>query len=388
MFFQLQKILWVHKLSQHARKLADYFPAMFFASGFVWDALTIGRYVAPLDLAIFAGYLLSAAIILYVIGRPAQVVAAEAFATTQQQGTQRYFEKFRQLFILSFETLHLPRLPYFLLQFLFGNLLSALFILYFKSASHWLAWLTSLFLAILLVANEFLENEYKRFTLSWALFGLCAILFFNFALPFLLGSIHAVWFYLSTLLGAALAYGLYKNTPQHLGSIKPVGVIAGILMLAYAADMIPPVPLVKREIVMAYALTKVGSDYQLTQQASPWWLFWRKTSNDLQLNANQRVYCFSSVFAPSGLKAKLYHRWQHYDKKLGWQTQSHIGFSLTGGRYNGFRGYTYKSNLAEGDWRVSVETENEKTITVQKFSVRYSQVSPSQVAPSIVQHLY
>lgn len=377
MIVQLQQMLWVQKLSHHVRKLADYFPAIFFVGGFVWDALTIGRHVAPLDLAIFAGYLLSAAVILYVIGRPAQV--AEVVTGPPQQGTQKYLEKLSQLFTLCFQKLHAPHLPYFLLQFLFGNLFSALFILYFKSASHWLAWITSLFLAILLVANEFLESEYKRFTLSWALFGLCAMLLFNFALPFLLGSIHAVWFYLSTLLGAALAYWLYKKTPHHFGSIKPVGVIAGVLMLAYTADMIPPVPLVKREVAMAYALTKVGSDYQLTQQTSPWWVFWRKTSNDLQLNANQPVYCFSSVFAPTDLKAKLYHRWQHYDKKLGWQTQSHIGFSLSGGRYNGFRGYTYKSNLAEGDWRVSVETENEKTITVQKFSVRYVQVAPTTV---------
>ena len=30
-------------------------------------------------------------------------------------------------------------------------------------------------------ANEFLESEYKRFTLSWALFGLCSMLLLNFA---------------------------------------------------------------------------------------------------------------------------------------------------------------------------------------------------------------
>jgi len=351
----------VQGIIRHVLKLGDFLPAIFFFGGFVWDALTIGRNVAASDLMIFAGYLISAAAILYLIGRPVPI------------------ESWNNKFALLFKKLYNPRLPYFLLQFLFGSLFSALFILYFKSSSHWLAWFTSLVLGVLLVANEFLESEYKRFTLSWSLFGLCAMLLFNFALPFMLGSIHSIWFYSSTLMGAGLAYWLYKKTPNHLGSIKPVWAIAVALMLAYAADMIPPVPLVKRDVAIAYELNKVGTDYQLTRQASSWWVFWRKTSDDLQVMPGQRVYCFSSVFAPSGLKTKLYHRWEHYDKKQGWKTQSRIGFSLSGGRYNGFRGYTYKQNLAEGEWRVSVETENEKTIAVHSFSVEYAETAAPRV---------
>lgn len=361
MYRRLMQIVWVQRCMAHARKAADFLPAIFFFGGFVWDALTIGRNVTALDLAIFSGYLVAAAVILYLIGRPAPIEA--------DTGKLALYVK----------KIYSPRLPYFLLQFLFGSLFSALFILYFKSSSHWLAWLMSLALAVLLVANEFLESEYKRFTLSWAMFGLCAMLLFNFALPFILGSIHSIWFYLSTLMGAGFAYWLYKKTPNHLGSVKPVWAIAATLMLAYTVDMIPPVPLVKRDVVVAYELTKQGSAYQLTQQASNWWVFWRKTSNDLQMTAGQRVYCFSSVFAPSGLKTRLYHRWAYYDKKQGWLTQSRIGFGLSGGRYNGFRGYTYKQNLAEGDWRVSVETENEKTIAVHSFSVEYVQAATPRV---------
>jgi MFS family permease len=369
MISQLSQTPRMQTIKQHARKLTDYFPVIFFFAGFVWDALTIGRNVMPLDLAIFSGYLLAAAVILYLIGRPVDETA-EASSRSQAK------------VILVLKKLHTPRLPYFLLQFLFGSLFSALFILYFKSSSHWLAWFTSLVLGILLVANEFLESEYKRFTLSWAMFGLCAMLLFNFALPFMLGSIHAVWFYLSTLLGAALACWLYMKTPQHYGSIKPVAIIAALLMFAYTADMIPPVPLVKRDVAVAYDLSKVNGNYLLKQQASSWWVFWRKSSNDLELVPGQRVYCFSSVFAPPGLKTKLVHRWQYYDKKDGWKTESRIGFSLSGGRYQGFRGYTYKSNLAEGDWRVGVETENEKTIAVYSFSVKHVEAAPDSIMQS------
>lgn len=355
---------------------ASYLPAVFFFAGFVWDALTIGRNVAASDLIIFTGYLFAAALILFCISRPSFILVDEAKVPTR---------------LYAIVT---SRLPYFLLQFLFGSLLSALFILYFKSSSHWLAWLMSLSLAGLLVANEFLENQYRRYTISWALFGFCAMLLFNFALPFLLGSVLSIWFYLSTLLGALLAYWLYTKTPNHLGSIWPVSVIAGLLMLAYAADMIPPVPLVKRDIAMAYAIEKVLSEqgvakYQLTQAKAPWWKFWRKTSDDLTISSGQRIYCFSTIFAPAGLKTKLFHDWQLHTKS-GWVLQSRASFTVSGGRYNGFRGYTYKSNPVIGNWRVIIKTENEKTIAVHNFSVklntenRDSEKLDSESAPTIL----
>lgn len=369
MNFSVPQRPWLQTITHHVRRLADYLPVIFFFAGFIWDALTIGRNVMPSDLLIFTGYLFAAALILYLIGRPVNEAAADVI-------------KPQAKLVMLLKKLHTPRLPYFLLQFLFGSLFSALFILYFKSSSHWLAWLTSLLLGVLLIANEFLESEYRRFTLSWAMFGLCAMLLFNFALPFVLGSIHAIWFYSSTLLGAALAYWLYKKTPQHYGSIRPVGIIAAVLMFAYAADMIPPVPLVKRDVAIAYDLTKANGSYLLRQQASPWWVFWRNTSNDLELLPGQRLYCFSSVFAPPGLKTRLVHRWQHDDEKEGWKTEAVIGFGLAGGRYGGFRGYTYKNNLAEGDWRVSIETENEKTLAVYSFSVKHVDTAPATVVDS------
>ena len=359
---------------QHLLKLTDFLPAIFFFGGFLWDALTIGRNVAALDLFILAAYLLAAASILYFIGQPNFTLGD---ISKLPDWIPRLTSNLSTRFCRS--RFYWPNFPYFMLQFLFGSMLSALFILYFKSASHWLAWLMSVLLGVLLVGNEYLEDKYRQLTISWALFGFCAMLLFNFALPFLLGSIHAIWFYLSTLLGAGFAYWLYQKTPHHSGSIKPVGLIAIALMLAYTFDMIPPVPLVKRDMAVGYAITKVAGDYQLSQQSSDWWVFWRKTSNDLKTTPGQRVYCFSSVFAPNGLNTRLYHLWQRYDTKSGWQTQSRIGYTLSGGRQNGFRGYTFKQGLQSGDWRVAVETENNKTVAIQEFSVEIVQANSPPV---------
>lgn len=377
--FQINQLPHVQRLVHHILRIGDFFPAIFFFGGFAWDAYTVGRNVAVQDLLIFTVYLMIAGFILYVIGRPSyQLIDSSKLPSWLYKVYTR----------LNWQKFHWEGVPYFLLQFIFGNLLSSLFILYFKSSSHWLAWVMSLLLGVLLVANEYLENEYRRFTLSWALFGLCTMLLFNFALPFLLGSIHPAWFYISTLLGLGSTYWLYKNTPNHFGSIIPVWLIAATLMLAYSADIIPPVPLVKRNIAVAYEVQKVSGQYELTQQASGALVFWRKTSNDLVVTSGQRVYCISSIFAPSGLHTKLYHRWQFYDKKLGWQTKSLAGFTLAGGRYNGFRWFSYYKGLQTGDWRVAIETENQKTLAVYDFTAEVIAPEKANASKSTVKRLF
>ncbi|NTV94453.1 MAG: DUF2914 domain-containing protein [Thiobacillus sp.] len=259
--------------------------------------------------------------------------------------------------------------PYFLLQFLFGGLFSALFIFYFESSSHFLATLWALGLGGLLVANEFLEDRYRRYTLTWALFGLCAMLLLNFVLPHVVGSISAVWFVLSTLAGAAMTHALRLKTPGQPGRIGPVWGIAAGLLVAYALDIIPPVPLVKRDIAVGHALAHVGDSYRLQQEKTPWWVFWRRVEKDIHLKPGEKLYCVSAVFAPSGLDTRLYHRWSHYDEKNGWVDTSRIGFGLAGGRAGGYRGYTWKQNLAAGEWKIAVETENGHTVAVYRFEL-------------------
>jgi hypothetical protein len=87
------------------------------------------------------------------------------------------------------------------------------------------------------------------------------------------------------------------------------------------------------------------------------------------------------VFAPEGLKTRLYHLWQYYDQTKGWQTKSRVGFTLSGGREGGFRGYTFMQNLQAGEWRVKVVTEYDKTVAVQKFTIASEQSN----LPPIVQ---
>lgn len=341
-------------IKTHWLALKKYLPALFFLGGFVWDALTIGKSVQASDLWILGLYLLASTLIIVVISQ-------QQNSSTEAAGISVWWQSF------------LPAwLPYFLLQFLFGSMLSPLFILYFKSAGHIWAWLMVLLLAWLLVLNEFLENHYRKFTLVWAMYGLCSILLLNFALPFTFGSISSWWFYASTIIALFLVTVIYTKFTAQLGRVSPVYSVAGLLTLAYSIDVIPPVPLVKRDIQVAYDVKKQESKqnrvYVLTQEKSPWWSFWSDYSNDLVVPSGGRVYCFSSVFAPNGLQTLLIHDWQRYTKN-GWVSQSKASFRLNGGRDNGYRGYTFKSNPQPGSWRVRLMSESGKTLALHTFDV-------------------
>lgn len=334
-------------LADRLDRLKQAFPALAFFGGFLWDALTLGRSVGVMDLWLLSVYLLAAGGLLWWLGKRHAASSAPAIPTPRSEWLESG--------------------PYLLLQFCFGSLFSALFIFYFKSSSHFLAGLWALGLGILLVANEFLDDHYRRFTLTWAFFGLCAMLLLTFVIPHVVGSIGALWFVLGTLAGAGLAHGLRLKTPGQPGRILPVWLIAAGLLSAYVLDIIPPVPLVKKAIDVGHALTRTAGDYRLLQEKSPWWVFWRRTESEIHLAPGEPIYCVSAVFAPSGLSTRLVHHWQRYER--GWVTYSRIPFSLAGGRGGGYRGYTYKRNLAPGEWRVRVETEDGRTVAIHRFEI-------------------
>jgi hypothetical protein len=353
------------------QKIKHYLPTIAFFGGFLWDAMTIGRKVAYSDLWILLSYLIGAALILWWLGYHHEKLSAD--------------ERFSHVPLLAPSERNLKhRIPFLALQFLYGGLFSALFILYFKSANHILALFLAATLGGLLVANEFIDDKYHRFTITWALFGLCAMLLFNFLLPFIVGSIAWPWFYLSTFAGAALAHYLRIKTPGCPGRASPVWVIAAFLALAYPLDIIPPVPLVKRDVQVGLYLEKSSGDYKIQLERNPWWQFWQKMNNQIHLPVGEKLYCISSVFAPRGLNTKLYHRWEYYSSKQGWQTTSRIGFGLAGGRDNGFRGFTYKQNVQAGKWKVSVETENGRTVAIHQFKVVAGQAEPD----SLIQYVF
>jgi hypothetical protein len=312
-----------------------YAPAVFFVGGFLWDALTLGRSIKATDLFILLGYLIGAGAILVGLGR------GVTFRGSQYLNA--------------------------VLQFFFGGIFSALFIFYFLSSSGLGAYAFVVFLAALLVGNEFLESAYSELTLSWAFFALSAIMFFNFALAHLFRSISTFWFYLGTLLALLLVLVLRRTSRSETSSVKPAVAVAAVMIVLHVFNVIPPVPLVKKQMFVAHELRRTADGYRAVVE-SPGWRVWRASSPTFHRRGSERVYCFTSVFVPRGIATTIRHRWEYLSGDE-WKTADLRSFSIAGGREAGYRGYTYKQNVSTGRWRVTAEADSGAAIGIVEFEV-------------------
>jgi len=333
-------------LLQPNSRLRRYSPAVAFIGGFLWDAITLGNQIKPSDLFILLGYLAGAATILTMLGRRMQF-----------RGSQ-YLN--------------------WLLQFFFGGIFSALFIFYFLSSSDLPGYLVVLGLAALLIGNEFLESAYSELTLSWAFFTLSAIMFFNFALAHLFRSLSTFWFYIGTLIALLLALALRQLSRHDSASIKPSIGVAVLMIVLHVFNFIPPVPLVKKEMLVAHALRKVDGHYEGTIESAGW-RFWRSSAKVFHRDAGERIYCFTSVFAPNGITTTIRHRWLRYDtQRKAWVDYGAIPIRISGGRRGGYRALSFKSNASAGQWRVIAEAESGAAIGILDFEVVVGEVAKTK----------
>lgn len=330
------------------------YPLAAFLCGFVWDALTIGQRVRVSDLWRLGAFLVAAGLlVLWLAFRESRELAEPA----AEQGLRG------RVAAIAWQA------PYLLLQFFFGGIFSALFILYFKSSGHLGTWLTATVLGALLVGNEFAGRRYGQyFTLIWALFALNAILLFNFALPHAVGSLNSWWFYASTASGILLTQFLWWLSSGQPGRILPSWVVAGTLLLAWSFDMIAPVPLVKQDLAVGHEFAQEGTRFALKVEPAPSWQFWRDQGATVHVPEGGRLYGVSAVFAPLGIVAAMEHRWEVRDAD-GWRLVYRSRFQSTGGREHGFRGYSWVLNPQRGEWRLVVATQDGRTIGILSFTV-------------------
>lgn len=277
-----------------------------------------------------------------------------------------------------------------LLQFCFGNLASGLLVLYSQSATLVGSWLFLLVLAGFLVGNEFARKRYAM--LRAHLIGLYILLsaYVGFMVPILLKKVGTEIFLLGSVLSLALMVGyvalVFASAPSRLkgdwkGAVIGVLITAGVFNALYFLNFIPPVPLTLTEISIFHSVERTNEGYLVMGEARPHIYDIRaQLFPRFNIKGGEGTYCFSSVYAPVGLTAPIYHRFEQYDEKASvWKTRSRIAFPISGGRDSGYRGYSFKSALEEGRWRCSVETENGALIGRKNFTVSYVREAPALV---------
>jgi len=266
-----------------------------------------------------------------------------------------------------------------IVQFAFGGLFSGYFVFYSRSASVISSWVFVLFLIGLLVVNERFKHQYSRFRFQVAILFIAIFSFAIFSLPTLLGHIGPWVFVLSGLVSvmlfAGFLYGLSWVIPEKIQSTKiPIARITAVIFVLfnvlYFIDAIPPLPLSLKDAGVYHAIERDGEGYAAFEEEVPWYKFYESYNHTIHRVGNESIYVYSAVFAPTKLETNILHEWEYFDeKKLRWIPAGTFSFGIAGGRDEGYRGYTNKNNLFEGEWRVNVTTSFGQTIGRVRFEI-------------------
>jgi hypothetical protein len=176
-----------------------------------------------------------------------------------------------------------------------------------------------------------------------------------------------------TLVLILVIYIRSPSTRTEIGIWKIFGIIFTTYItinLFYFFNLIPPVPLALDRGIVAHNITVENNNYTLTYETDEWFVFWREHRLRFIHVPGENVYVFTSIFAPTEIEKLIFHRWKWYNNRTSeWEIVEDLGYKITGGRNEGYRGYTFKNNTRQGLWKVEVITEEGLIIGVIDFEI-------------------
>jgi hypothetical protein len=147
----------------------------------------------------------------------------------------------------------------------------------------------------------------------------------------------------------------------------------------YFLEVLPPLPLAMQQAGVFHSIKRLGPVYYAMTESQHWSVY-LGVPPQMHVEQGEPVYVFSAVFAPIKLSTTVVHRWQRYDDVKGkWATVQSVPYEITGGRGNGYRGYTKKTNPQPGLWRVDVDTVDGRLIGRIEFIVVRGSAEASNV---------
>ncbi len=346
----------LNRIKAYFRINQKYLPVIFFMTGFIWDTLTLGRIDRLYDRVILSTYMISLSACLYLYN-----VADDG------KWKETFFEKYEKYLPLA-------------IQFFLGGLCSAYVIYFSRSVSMTKTLFFFIILVVLLFANELLKQRISNKYLQFSAYFFMNFTFFTFFIPVLVKQMNTNIFIISgiislttTVLLIAFIYSVSPSTREEISKRKTIGMIVGIYLMInsfYYFNLIPPVPLALDTGIAAHHVERVNGDYEITYQREVWYKFWRGNNLTYIQIPDSNVYVFTSIFAPTELEISVAHHWQWKNPETGsWDTADRIEYQITGGRDNGYRGFTFKSNIQAGQWKVDVITEEGHVIGIVRFDV-------------------
>lgn len=281
-----------------------------------------------------------------------------------------------------------------LTQYAFGGLLSGMLIFYGRSGAWTESWPFLLIILAVIYGNETIKDRSTRLVFNLAIFFIGLFSYVVLVVPVLTGYMGPWVFvgcgFLALIIMRIFLYGLRMVIPNFLDLqmrmvVFTIGSIFAGLNFLYFTNIIPPIPLSLKEGGVYHSVVRFTDtgEYQLKYEAGPAWKFWRKSDDVFHPTAGNNVFCFVRVFAPTKINTNIYHRWEYYDEaNKAWKEYERLSYKISGGRDDGYRGYTQITLRQDGKWRCSVETERGQVLGREVFTVDSSS-APSELITRI-----
>ncbi len=267
-----------------------------------------------------------------------------------------------------------PLLSIFILQFCFGGLAGNMLILYGKSGTFGGSLLFLGILGAFALGNEFLKTRYDQLRFNLAIYYYLLFTYCVISIPTFVVHTIGTWVFLlsgavslgivALLLWALHVFVFRKKEPE---KTYEVSILIGVIFVLYSGlyflNIVPPVPLSLKSVGVYHSFSPLaaadteGHLYSATYERPAWGVFWRDTSATYTVSLGDAAYCYSAVFAPGSLTTPIVHRWVKFNSTTNkWETQTLTSFPISGGRQEGYRGWSVESGLTPGEWRCDIET--------------------------------
>jgi len=357
----------IPNIKQFLNRHKKYAPVIFFIGGFIWDSMTLGRVDGWYSNTVLFTYLICLTICLYIYNL--------SIDDHWEHPVIKEIENYAPLGI----------------QFFLGGLSSAYVIFFFRSVSLTKTAIFFLLLVALLISNELLKHRISNKYLQFGAYLFVSFTFFTFMLPVVIGIMNPFIFFISGLLGLGttllLVTFLYFRSPSTKDEVtgwKITTLLISIYLFinaCYYFNLIPPVPMALESGMVAYDVEKVNHSFRVSyEKPTGPARFWRPNDKTFNYSKGDTVFVYTSIFAPTDLHKRVQHQWQWYNKsKELWETSDIIGYNVIGGRAKGYRGFTFKTNVHPGQWRVNVTTENGLVLGKLNFIIKQDSSFNSQL---------
>lgn len=281
-----------------------------------------------------------------------------------------------------------PKMVWFsplIMQYSFGGLFSGMLIFYGHSGDIFASWPFLLLIIGAIAGNELVDNRGQQLVFNVVSYFVGLFSYLVLVIPVVTGQMGALIFVGSGLLALAIVYALVQLLgwiiPNYLRlqTRKIVFLVTGmfaVLNALYFVNIIPPIPLSLKEIVIAQSVIKFTdpvTSYEIKHEKAPWWRLDEQLFTTFHPDAGGGVYCFTRVYAPAKINTDIYHHWEFINAAGDWQTRFKLAFPITGKATQGYRGFTSIQNAAPGKWRCSVETARGQVLGRQVFTIDASQ---------------